>query len=327
MHVFKLTFFIFILLTSAQAKMFERKAKVLFTDSESTLQENWIKGNMSEKEGIRHLVRILVKSKTGKKLLYLAKEKAVLQGDTLLQVILVGDGSLTDTTLIRKFSPTNPEEVRYETDTKVYVNKNLNTMDAVLDLAHELTHFVYREAFNPYKQNFKLGEFIHSTVEGRGGEVDAFMSECKVKKELFPKARNTSSNCSKVRDSQTGKLSRNLGAQQFYRVGEFSSKFKKDLLRLNVSHHQFPMLSSASSDFISSAYGKPYPVAAMEEYVTIMRKACQNDYKRLSLLSRAKGRLPASVINSDEIHKRSSALKRLKSDFSLRCQGFIEKAY
>lgn len=121
--------------------MFERKAKVLFTDSESTLQENWIKGNMSEEDGIRHLVKLLLKSKTGKKLLYLAKEKATEQGDTLLDVIQVGEGSLTDTTLVRKFSPSNPDQVSYETKTSVFVNRHLNTMDAVLDLAHELTHF------------------------------------------------------------------------------------------------------------------------------------------------------------------------------------------
>lgn len=304
----------------AEARMFERKARVLFTDSQSALHENWIKGNMSEEEGIRHLVKLLLKSKTGKKLLYLAKDKAAEQGDTLLEVIQVGEGSLTDTTLVRKFSPSNPDQISYETNTKVFVNRHLNTMDAVLDLAHELVHFTYREPFNPYRQNFKLDEFIHSTIEGKGGEVDAYMVECKVKGELFPDKRS-SSNCTKVTDGN-GKLSKTLGAKQFYKVGRFVRKFKRDLGRYGIEGHEFPYLSKDDSDFISSAYGKPYPIAAMEEYVTIMGKACQNDYRRLAVLRKRSldsGRSPAS----DSINSRQSAISRLQNNFSLRCNKFI----
>ena len=322
MRILILSMAIFTFINSAQARMFERKAKVLFTDSESTLQENWIKGNMSEEDGIRHLVKLLLKSKTGKKLLYLAKEKAASQGETLLEVIQVGEGSLTDTTLVRKFSPSDPEHISYESHTKVFVNRNLNTMDAVLDLAHELTHFTYREPFNPYRQNFKLHEFIHSTVEGKGGEVDAYMVECRVKGELFPNQRNVSSNCSKVTDEQTGKLSKSLGAKQFYKVGRFVRKFKRDLGRFGVQSHEFPFLSEDDSDFISSAYGKPYPVAAMEEYVNIMGKACQNDYNRLAVLSRDSGRSPASF-GVDSVRSRQSAISRMQNNFSLRCNSFI----
>ncbi|MBK23176.1 MAG: hypothetical protein CME70_04145 [Halobacteriovorax sp.] len=322
MRLLLLSTAIFIFINSAEARMFERKAKVLFTDSSSTLQENWIKGNMSEEEGVRHLVKLLLKSKTGKKLLYLAKEKAAAQGETLLEVIKVGEGSLTDTTLVRRFSPSNPEQIDYETKTKVFVNQNLNTMDAVLDLAHELTHFTYREPFNPYRQNFKLHEFIHSTVEGKGGEVDAYMIECKVKQELFPKQNNSSSNCNKVTDQETGKLSKKLGAQQFYKVGQFVRKFKRDLERFGIESHEFPYLSEDDSDFISSAYGKPYPIAALEEYVTIMGKACQNDYRRLAVLSRGTNRSPASE-GTDFVHSRQSSLSRMKNNFSLRCNSFI----
>lgn len=307
----------------AQAKMFERKQQVLFTESSSSLQENWIKGNMSEEEGIRFLVKQLLRSKTGKKLLYLAKEKSAEQGETLLQVIKVGDGSLTDTTLVRRFSPTNPTQVSYETNTKVFVNRNLSTMDAVLDLAHELTHFTYREPFNPYRQNFKLHEFIHSTVEGKGGEVDAYMIECKVKNELFPKQQNSSSNCSKVTDQNSGKLSKDLGTQHFYKVGRFVRKFKRDLSRFGVESHEFPHLSEDDSDFISSAYGKPYPVAAMEEYVTIMGKACQNDFRRIAALRRDSKRSPASI-QEDSVNSRQSALSRLQNNFSLRCNNFVQ---
>ena len=316
-----LPFFLF--LNLAQAKMFERKAKVLFTDSSSSLQENWIKGNMNETEGIRFLIKLLLKSKTGKKLLYLAKEKSADQGETLLEVIKVGDGSLTDTTLVRRFSATNPNKVSYETKTKVFVNRHLSTMDAVLDLAHELTHFTYREPFNPYRQNFKLHEFIHSTVEGKGGEVDAYMIECKVKNELFPKQGGSSSNCGKVTDQNTGKLSKHLGTQHFYKVGRFVRKFKRDLSRFGVESQEFPHLSEDDSDFISSAYGKPYPVAAMEEYVLIMGKACQNDFRRIAALKRDSKRSPASF-EEDSVHSRQSALSRLQNNFSLRCNNFVQ---
>ncbi len=278
---------------------------------------------MNETEGIRFLIKLLLKSKTGKKLLYLAKEKSADQGETLLEVIKVGDGSLTDTTLVRRFSATNPNKVSYETKTKVFVNRHLSTMDAVLDLAHELTHFTYREPFNPYRQNFKLHEFIHSTVEGKGGEVDAYMIECKVKNELFPKQGGSSSNCGKVTDQNTGKLSKHLGTQHFYKVGRFVRKFKRDLSRFGVESQEFPHLSEDDSDFISSAYGKPYPVAAMEEYVLIMGKACQNDFRRIAALKRDSKRSPASF-EEDSVHSRQSALSRLQNNFSLRCNNFVQ---
>lgn len=292
-------------------------------DIEETLNftEPWYKANRSDEDNFRRLVEGLKKISTGKKVIAKATEKAAQQGYTLFDVVAIGDGSLTDTTLIRRFAASNPVNVMYETRSKVYLNKHLKTLDALLDFAHELTHYTYREPFNPYDSRFHLKDFIKSTVEGRGGEVDAYMVECKVLQELLPGVGFARSNCQKVFDQKLGSVSKELGIQEFYKVGNHFDNLKKDLDKFAITAGELPQASNSEALFISSAWGLPYPVAAVKEYVNIMDRVCKNDQNRISLMQDKLGRSPASV----DANKDTQDFRLMFEDFKSRCDRFVSK--
>lgn len=280
--------------------------------------EAWYKKNRSDEENFKRLVTGLERVPTGKKVIQKATEKAAQQGHTLFDVVAIGDGSLTDTTLIRRFSASNPAQVMYETRSKVFLNRHLKTMDALLDFAHELTHFTYREPFNPYDSRFHLKDFIKSTVEGRGGEVDAYMVECKVLKELLPGEGFNRSNCAKVYDQKMGAVSKELGIQEFYKVGLHFDGLKKDLEKFAVNEKDLPLATANEALFISSAWGLPYPVAAVKEFVNIMDRVCKNDQNRISLMQNKVGRTPAGA----ESDKDTLDFRLMFEDFKSRCDKF-----
>lgn len=260
----------------------------------NTKAKKWSEYTNDPEKNIQYLISILQKSPTGKKLILKAKEKANSQGKTLVDVFEQGNGSITDTTLIRRFSASNPLDVVYETKSKVVINKDLNFKNAILDLGHELTHYIFRVPFNPYRKNFSLQQFIQSTVQGRGGEVEAFMMECRVYKELFPSSFKENFNCHKIIDDN-GQISRKLAVKQFYRVGNYFDTLVNKLSNKGVDKRLFPHIDDASPSFISSAYGLPYPVAAYEEYVTVLSKACENDKRRMQYMKKKQQRYPASM--------------------------------
>jgi len=183
----------------------------------------------------------------------------------------------------------------------------LNQYDALLDLAHELTHFVYRKDFNPYVKNFSLDEFIQSTIEGEGGEVRAFITECKIAAQIFGGVRSGRSNCAAIQDGQEYSFSK--AKEMFYQVGDHFHRFNK-LLEIKKIRESFPELSDNKASFVSSAYGIPYPVAAFEEYVTVLNKVCQNDKKRLSYFKQVPDRSPASKISA------------IEKSYESRCKNF-----
>lgn len=259
--------------------------------------EKWTDYSKNDDLNLRYLVNILIKSPTGKNLLARAKAKAQSEDKNLFEVIKVGEASLTDTTLTRKFKMHNPGEVVFESSSVVFVNQYLAEQDAVLDLAHELTHFIYREPFNPYITKFTLKNFIRSTVEGPGGEVNAFLSECSVLKELYGEAEIKNSVCEQVYNFKRKTFDRTTAIQKFYHIGNHYRDFKNTLHQHQLAH-VFPELKSEKAHFISSAYGKPYPVAALEEYEHVMSKACQNDFKRIELYQSKNRRAPASLQES-----------------------------
>jgi hypothetical protein len=281
----------------------------------------WYKKERTDEENFKRLVVGLQRYETGKKVIQRATEKAAQQGHTLFDVVAIGDGSLTDTTLIRRFAASNPAQVMYETRSKVYLNKHLKTLDAMLDFAHELTHFTYREPFNPYDSRFHLKDFIKSTVEGRGGEVDAYMVECKVLKEMLPGEGFNRSNCQKVWDQKTASVSKKMGVMEFYKVGNHFDELKKDLDKFAVTEKELPQTSSNEALFISSAWGLPYPVAAVKEYVNIMDRVCKNDQNRISLMQNRVGRTPAST----DSNKDTQDFRLMNEDFKSRCNKFVSQ--
>ena len=250
----------------------------------------WSKYTSSGDANVLRLVELLQRSTAGEALIKAAGAKASQSGLTITDLIEAGEGSLTDITLIRKFHPDTPENVVFETRSKVYINRHLPWREALLDLAHELTHYVYREPFNPYTLNFSLPDFVRSTIEGQGGEAHAFVTECQVMSELFTTEFSQDNNCSMIRGA--GTLERKRASELFYHVGTFYPQMKKIVEGRGIAS-EFPSIKDEKIKFVSSAYGLPYPMAAIEEYQSVLAKVCENDRRRLAYMS--SGRAPASV--------------------------------
>lgn len=252
----------------------------------------WSKYTTSSSANVLRLIELLERSDVGRSLVKRAAGKARSSGLTMTDLVQPGEGSLTDTTLIRKFHPDSPENVMFETRSKVYINRHLPWREALLDLAHELTHYVYRENFNPYTLNFSMPDFIRSTIEAQGGEAHAFVTECQVMQELFTSEFAHDSNCGMIR-AGAGEMNRQRASELFYHLGNFYPQMKKIIESRGIAS-DFPHLNSDKIKFVSSAYGLPYPLAAMEEYQTVLSKVCENDRRRLAYM-KTPGRSPASA--------------------------------
>jgi hypothetical protein len=273
-----------------------------------TRRGTWMDYTSSEELNFKKLFELLSRSNTGERLIKEATYKASRMGHTLSDVVKVGEGSLTDTTLVRKFSPHSPEHVVYESRSVVYLSRYLSWDDALLDLAHELTHFVYRESFNPYSENFNAKDFIKSTIEGDGGEVQAFLTECRVLRELFSRKSTTRSHCEKI-ENERGDLSYSKAVELFYHIGSYYSGFHKQLETRSIAS-SFSDLKPEKINFISSAYGVPYPIAALMEYDLVLKKVCENDKKRLAYMQQGPQRTPASEVVGKE---------KFQETYSARC--------
>jgi len=276
----------------------------------------WTELHRDEAEAIKLLVEMLTVSKTGEKVIMKAQEKAREQSETLWDILKGGDGSLTDTTLVRRFSPSRPDQMVYESKSKVFINRRLSIKDALLDMAHEMTHFAFRKPFNPYQDNFSAKQFVVSTVEGRGGEVDAFLVECKVLQELFPTDGKRNSHCDRVRDQKKKILSKDVGVKEFYRIGKYIDDFHKQARELGIAKEDLSLVSDDDAMFISSAYSLPYPLAALYEYQSIMGRACQNDSKRLAIMRER------SNLGSLDRSPASDSYGKLEKSYRSRCQLF-----
>ncbi len=275
-----LTYILFLIVPFQTVSALEEKT--IHVEGATSGKGNWMEFSNSEEMNLKKLFDLLTRSQTGEKLLKDASKKAGRSGLTLTDVVKVGEISLTDTTLVRKFNPHSPENVIYESKSIVYINKNLAWDDALLDLSHELTHFIYRESFNPYAEEFNAKDFIKGTIEGEGGEVQAFITECRVFRELFSKNQNSRSHCSKIVDD-FGQLSYRKAIELFYHVGPYYEKFHEQLSKRELAS-SFTDLKADKINFISSALGVPYPVAALMEYDLVMNKVCENDKKRLAYM-------------------------------------------
>ncbi|MGE4233131.1 MAG: hypothetical protein AB7F43_07365 [Bacteriovoracia bacterium] len=66
----------------------------------------------------------------------------------------------------------------------IHLTKELPQIEHIADLAHELTH-ITKMSYENLKGSFnKLEDFVASRISAKGGEADAFMNECVVKKEI-----------------------------------------------------------------------------------------------------------------------------------------------
>lgn len=301
----------FLLLISLS--VFALEERTLHVDAGFHQNKSWMEYTRSEELNFKRLFDILERTPTGARILKQASRKAARLGLTIQDVVRVGDGSLTDTTLVRKFNPRSPDVVIYETKSVVYLNRHLGWEDALLDLAHELTHYTHRNGFNPYEDSFNARDFIRSTIEGEGGEVEAFLTECQVARELFAKTHQLRSNCQKIEDGE-GKLSFTKAVELFYHIGPYYDAFSQKLSEKSLES-AFSGLSGGKINFISSAYGVPYPVAALMEYELVMNKVCENDKKRLAYMQQERSDLPGRSPASD-----NSATDKLAMSYSSRCK-------
>jgi hypothetical protein len=133
------------------------------------------------------------------------------------------------------------------------------------------------------------------------------MMECRVLKEIFPKQLMKRYNCRQIIDPNNGKLSYEKAVEKFYHVGAYYKHFNHKLEKHSMQD-SFPKVTNDKASFISSAYGMPYPVAAYEEYVSVLNKVCANDKKRLVYLMKDnEGRSPASNV------------KKVEEEYQARC--------
>ena len=52
----------------------------------------------------------------------------------------------------------------------------------------------------------------------------------------------------------------------FYQLGKYRTSFSFELNKYYLDDAEFPEVSGEDEKFISSAYGTPYPLAALYEY-------------------------------------------------------------
>jgi hypothetical protein len=303
-------------------------ADVLDIEIKPNSTMRWQKSAKTDLQRVEVLIHLLQRSKTGTKLVEKAREKAWQHGQTLTDAISPGEVSITDTTLVRRFSPSNPSEMVYETKSHVFINRDHRLVDALLDLAHELTHYNYKGPFNPYEGNFSAEDFVASTLEAKGGEIEAYLVECQVMKELMPNYSRESSNCHLVRDPQSDKLSKNLAAQRFYSLGDHYDDFMREAAKIGMSTQATARANKDTAHFISSAYSLPYPLAALREYATIMQKVCQNDQRRLTYMRDSIGRSLASVQREDGgsdgegASQKNIIYRKMQFSYETRCHAF-----
>lgn len=273
---------------------------------------NWRRLASTEEKSIEQLINIINTSKLGVNLIDKARLRAAKDHKRLEEVIESGEVSVTDTTLVRKFSPNSPESVRFETRSKVYIDKSHNTKNAVLDLIHELTHYIYKKPFNPYVGEFSLSSFLEDTIQGIGGEVDAFIVECKVGRDIYG-LKSISAQCLNILDGE--EFSRSLAIKEFYKLGEHYDKFKKSADEHGIKQEVITHISPEQSSLISSAWSSPYPVAIVEEFQEIMTKVCHNDLKRMTYLSESKTRSIASA---------NEKVTKARANFNARCRAYLD---
>lgn len=308
---------------SAPAAAALTKPFTLFDDAEfsSYLLTKWSNIKRDPTDNVKLLFTVLERTPTGKKIILLTKKWCQKHNLSALSLITAGEESLTDITIIRKITTAQRKlGLDYSADTysklytytfnyKVYINKDLTLFEAVMDLSHELTHLLFRTPLNPYQKNFKLKEFITNTVEGRGGEVDAYLMECQIQEEMIKQTgislasthnrssssaalfsfckkltRENHSNYTAVNSNIFTLINRALVTKEFYKLGRYYRNFLQAVDQHNLSLDNFPLLSEENGPFISSAYDLPYPLAAVKEFQNITAKVYANEQKKIKLL-------------------------------------------
>jgi hypothetical protein len=229
------------------------------------------------------LLTRLNSSKTGRALLEQARK--LWKADSLEDLtahLKWGTASRTDAVLIRRFDPVSAVESR-DREITIYLRTGQKPDELLLDLAHELVHATSRPEWDPYDAQLTVGQYIENAIEGKGGEIQAVRSECKVAQELALLGGYGSSRARCGSDSTL--------LDDFYRVGKARDYVLK---QLGAEASRFPKLSEKPVVLYSSTGRAPYPVALMQEFQAISRAACANMSRLAERQKIAGTRQPAS---------------------------------
>jgi len=188
-----------------------------------------------------------------------------------------GSTSKTDAVITRYFNPKTGKE-RKERKITVFLKKNQNPEDLVLDLVHELVHATAQAGWDPYDPDLSATRYIQEAIEGEGGEVDAVLQECQVGLELGALVKKTAERCLPYQ-KQPGTLDRHRILKDFYRIGIWHDELLREL---GTEIKKFPLLTSERPMLYSSTAQLPYPVALLHEYDEMTDVACENSKRRLS---------------------------------------------
>ncbi|HTL10896.1 MAG TPA: hypothetical protein VL588_00315 [Bdellovibrionota bacterium] len=191
-----------------------------------------------------------------------------------------GQVSKTDAVLTRHFDPTTGKEERNR-QVVVYLRRDMPLEETVLDLAHELVHAVEPPLWDPYDPDLTPARYVRVSIEGKGGEADAVVQECRVASNLMPLVNATvrarlSDRCKRYQTPATP-VDRGLVVKDFYAVGAWKSKL---LERLGAEKTALPLITGTEPLLYSSTGRTPYPVALVDEFDQMNEVACANSRRR-----------------------------------------------
>ena len=207
-----------------------------------------------------------------------------------------GTVSKTDVTATRL--ATGAREI-YQFNTKVIVDQSKDVVFQALDLAHELTHATSAQN-NPFDPELTALTYIEYGIESAGGEAQAIANECEVGKQLIDakalvNVKQIQSRCQFVWVTLSHP---DEWKKSFYFMGQYYREFMKQVLSLNGSEaaqaEWLKKIDPKNPVFASAVAHKPYPLALLQEYVTITHKVCERAQKS------GAGRQPAQVMQLKE---------------------------
>lgn len=236
----------------------------------------------TDQSGWGPVLTVIEKTSTGRGMLAKAKEYWALKDrDELVRFLKWGEVSRTDSVLTREYDIQTGTE-RSNRRVSLSIRKNQPIQEIALDLIHELVHATRGGGWNPYDPEMTVGRYVHQSIDGLGGEVDAVLTECYFSQELLDAKEFAESRCGRYRSAKgTSELDVEKIRSDFYRVGKWYSEVQE---RLGREGMLFPALSRESPLFFSSTASVPYPAALVEEYRELNRDACRNTLRRLGVV-------------------------------------------
>lgn len=259
-----------LLLLSLSCLSFRTPQTIITEGDALSSNQPWSKIFSNPQLNVKLLFIILNRSIAGKRLISKTSDY------DLIKLVSAGSTSSTVATLSNHHQS---KKISFE----ITIDRDLPPMDAVLDLAHELTHLIFKipipntdsvdtdNSDNSEDNFFSLKTFLSTVIEGPGGEVDAYLTECRVLRELSPHQFNLRPFCNKV----TGFKDRNAIVEDFYKLGDYYQLFVDSIERLGEEIEDFPLISNKTPNFIAAISDLPYPLSALKEYLTILQRYCK----------------------------------------------------